>query len=250
MLNMGTFHSKKELSMDRFTESIYDHLLAISTERISLREEERRNIAREIHDEVGQALVALRIDVSLLMQKLAKTDQEVSRAELSNEIQSIATQISNTLETVHRVIAELRPEALDKLGLRGAIEWQAHEFQVRTGIPVEIRSDLETITMRDPNFATALYRIFQEALANVGRHALASRVEATIKEDTEFLLMQIKDNGKGINERDLQKDSSFGLLGLKERVLLLHGELEIQGIPDVGTTVSVRIPLYLCENGR
>jgi signal transduction histidine kinase len=236
--------------MDQFTESTYDHLLEISKERISLREEERKSIAREIHDEVGQALVALKIDVSYILQKLALTDPEVSRAELTREIQSIASKISNSMEIVRRVIAGIRPEAVNKLGLRGAIEWQAHEFEVRTGIPVEIRSDLETITMRDPNFAMALFRIFQEVLTNVGRHAMASRVETTIREETEFLLMQIKDNGRGIHESDLKKDFSFGLLGLKERVFLLQGEMDIQGVPDVGTTVSVRIPLYLCENGR
>ena len=250
MHKMGTFHSSKELNMDQFTESIYDHLLAISTDRLSLREEERKSIAREIHDEVGQALVALKMDVSLILQKLAQTDQEVSRAELTREIQSLDSQIDKSLETVHRVIAGIRPETINKLGLRGAIEWQAHEFEVRTGIPVEVRSDFETITMRDPNFAMALFRIFQEVLVNVGRHANASRVEATIREETEFLLMQIKDNGRGIHENDLQKDFSFGLLGLKERVFLLQGEVEIQGVPDVGTTVSVRIPLYLCGNGR
>ncbi len=234
--------------MDRFTESVYEQLLLISAQRTSVREEERKSIAREIHDEIGQSLVALAMDVSLLKQKLTRTAQLMSRAELADEIQRFATQIDNALQTVQRMIANLRPESLNKFGLSGAIERQAHEFQVRTGIPVEIRSDLKTITMRDPNDATALFRIFQELLTNVGRHAMASRVEATIGQDKEFFLMQIKDNGRGINKSDLQKTTSFGLLGLKERVALLRGDVEIQGVRDKGTTVTVRIPLHLCRS--
>ena len=243
---MNRFHPLKELSGDRFTASVYEQLLLISEQRISLREEERKSIAREIHDDIGQALVALGMDVSLLKQKLAKTEQFVSRAELADEIQRFATQVDNALKTVHRMMANLRPESLHDLGLSGAIERQVHEFQLRTGIPVELRSDFETISVNDPNDATALFRIFQELLTNVGRHAMASRVEATLRYDNELFLMQIKDNGRGINKNDLQKTTSFGLLGLKERVVLLHGDVEIQGVPDQGTTVTVRIPLHVC----
>jgi two-component system sensor histidine kinase UhpB len=158
------------------------------------------------------------MDVSLLKQKLTKTNQKASRSELSQDVHRIATGIDNTLESLHRFIAELRPETVDKLGLRDAIEWQAREFQLRTGIPVEVRSDLETITMTDPNDATALFRIFQEVLTNVGRHAMASRVFATMQEDTEFFMMQIKDNGRGINETDRagHRPCSFFLISRTE----------------------------------
>jgi signal transduction histidine kinase len=243
MKNKSAFHALEQ----QFSESVYGQLLAISRDRISVREGERRSLAREIHDDIGQILVALGMDISLLKQKLLKKAQIMSRVELFNEIQCIATQIDNALESVHRVIAELRPETLNHLGLSAAIEWQAHEFQARTGIPVEIRSDLETIKMSNSSDATALFRIFQELLTNVGRHAMASRVEATIREDKEFFLMQIKDNGRGINKSDLQKSTSFGLLGLKERIFLLRGEVEIQGVPGNGTTVTVRIPLHVCS---
>ncbi len=244
MNQVGEFHSRDESSMDPFIDGIYEQLLAISADHISGREQERSSIAREIHDDIGQALVALRMDVSLLKQKLIEPTQ-MSTAELSHEIQQIETQIDNALETLHRVIAGLRTETLNRLGLRGAIEWQAHEFQVRTGIPVEFRSDLETIRMTDPNGATALFRIFQELLSNVARHAMASSVVATITEEKEFFLMQIEDNGRGINKNDIQKIDSYGLRGIKERAFLLHGDVEIQGFPDKGTTVTVRIPLPL-----
>lgn len=242
MQKVSAFHPMKELRADPVPDSIYEQSLVI-------REEERKSIAREIHDGIGQALVAIAMDVSLLKQKLAKRNQKTSRSELSQDVNRIASQIDNALGAVRTFIAELRPETVDNLGLRVAIEWQAREFQLRTGIPVEIQSDLEAIPMRDPNDATALFRIFQEALTNVGRHAKASRVLATMKEDREFFMLEIKDNGRGINAIDFEKNTSFGLLGLKERVFLLQGEVEIQGIPDQGTTVTVRIPRHLCGNG-
>lgn len=233
---------------------MYEQLLSISAARISVREQERMSIAREIHDDIGQAIVAVGMDVSLLRQKLINTGQIAPNSELFIELQGIATRIENALKTVHRVIRHLRPETINRLGLSGAIEWQAHDFQARTGIPVQIRSELETTRRTDPAAATALFRIFQELLSNVARHAMASRVEATLSKDKDFLLMQIKDNGKGISKSDLQKTTSFGLLGLKERVFLLHGNVEIQGAPDQGTTVTVRIPLHFCispdENER
>lgn len=216
---------------------MFEQLLSISAARISVREQERMSIAREIHDDIGQAIVAV-----------TNTGQIVPGSELFVEFQQITTLLDSALQTVHRVIANLRPEAIERLGLSGAIEWQAHDFQDRTGIPVQIRSELETTRSTDPHAATALFRIFQELLNNVAKHAMASRVEATLGEDKEFLLMQIKDDGIGISKSDLQKTTSFGLLGLKERVFLLHGNVEIQGVPDKGTTVTVRIPLHFCTS--
>ena len=217
---------------------------------MSVREEERRMIAREIHDEFGQVLSALKMEVSILNKKLLTKKVTISHTKLKKEIHGISRMIDEAIETVHRVIAELRPETLNHLGLRGAIEWQAHEFQARTGIPVEIRADPETITVNDPTCATALFRIFQEALFNVGKHAMASRVEASIQETNEFLSLQIKDNGRGISESDFLKSSAFGILGLKERVFLIHGNVEIKGVPDQGTTVTVRIPLQLLNSAQ
>ncbi|HSE41495.1 MAG TPA: sensor histidine kinase [Acidobacteriota bacterium] len=239
------FHSLHEISLSLFVQRVYEQLRLISEERMSVREDERRKIAREIHDEFGQVLLALKLEVSILNKKLLEEKGIVSNVNVKKEIQGICQMIDNAIETVHRVIAELRPETLNHLGLRGAIEWQAHEFQARTGIPVEIRADPETITVSDPTCATTLFRIFQEALFNVGKHARASRVETTIRETNEFLSLQIKDNGRGISESDLLKTSSFGILGLKERVFLINGDVEIKGIPDQGTTVTVRIPLQL-----
>ncbi len=245
MNKTGSFHSLHEISLSLFVQRVYEQLQLISVGRMSVREEERRMIARGIHDEFGQVLSALKMEVSILNKKLLKKKGTMSHMKLKKEIHGIGRMIDNALETVHRVIAELRPEILNHLGLRGAIEWQAHEFQVRTGIPVEIRADPETVTVNDPAFATALFRIFQEALFNVGKHAMASRVETSIQKTNEFLSLQIKDNGRGISESDLLKTDAFGILGLKERVFLINGNVEIKGIPNQGTTVTVRIPLQL-----
>lgn len=167
--------------------------------------------------------------------------------QFSSEIKSMSNLIDTAIKAMRRLITELRPEVLEH-GLKAAIEWQAQEFQSRTKIPVEIRSHLKTIEMSDRNSATAVFRMFQEALANIGRHAKASHVEATIQEDKEFFIMQVKDDGIGISESDLAKDTSFGLIGLKERAFLLQGDVDIQGAPHQGTTVTVRLPLSICRS--
>ena len=240
-----SFHSVNELSLNLFAEKVYEHLFYLSEERASVREDERKIIARQVHDDLGQILLALKMDVFMINSNLSKNETNFSRVKLQRETQQIASKIDCAIEAVHKVIVELRPETLNHLGLRGALEWHAQEFQGRTGIPVETRFDHETITLDDPNRATAVLRIFQEALINIGRHARASRVETTFQQSKKFLMMQIKDNGCGINNSDLLKTTSFGLLGLKERVFLLQGDVEIQGVPNKGTTITVRIPLYL-----
>jgi signal transduction histidine kinase len=240
------FHPLQDPSREIF----HNQLLAISADHVFVRENERAGIAREFHDDIGQSLVAMKWDVSLLKKKVLNADQKTSCASLASEIIQIESQINHALEGLRTLIAGLRPETVTNLGLKGAIEWHAREFQSHTGIPVQVRAEPETITMKDPNHTMALFRIFQEVLTNVCKHAVASRVEATIRADREFFLMQIEDDGKGISNSDLQRTASFGLLGLKERVLLLQGDVEIQGAPDKGTTITVRVPLHLCKNAN
>ena len=248
----ATWHSLAELSAQVFAERVHKELRSVLARRLSVREEERTMMAREIHDELGQVLAALKMDLSLLNNKLNDRNESASSIQFSSEIQSMSNLIDSALEAMRRLITELRPEVLEHHGLKAAIEWQAQEFQSRTKIPVEIRSHLKTIEMSDRNSATAVFRMFQEALSNIGRHAKASHVEATIQENREFFIMQVKDDGIGISESDLSKDSSFGLIGLKERAFLLQGDVDIQGAPNQGTTVTVRLPVSICRssNGR
>ncbi len=245
-----TWHSLSELTAQIFAERINEELRTVLARSLSVREEERAMMAREIHDDLGQVLVALKTDIFLLNNKLNKEKELGSSVQFSSEIQSMSNLIDSALTAMRRLITELRAEILEHNGLKAAMEWQAQEFQSRTKIPVEIRSHLKTIEMSDRNSATAVFRMFQEALSNIGRHANASYVEATIQENKEFFIMQVKDDGIGISESDLSKDASFGLIGLKERAFLLQGDVDIRGTPNQGTTVTVRLPVSMFRSSN
>lgn len=201
------------------------------------REEERVRIAREIHDELGQALVGLKMDVAWLRRSLSRPLPAVL-----SKLEQMSGRIDETVRSVRRISAELRPSILDDLGLNAALEWQLEEFRARTGIACVLTSRLGPKTL-DPDRATALFRIFQEALTNVARHAQASRVTVTIEETKDSLTLSIEDNGRGIRAEELAQPQSFGLLGVRERVHLLEGDIDIRGIPGEGTHVAVRIPI-------
>lgn len=207
-----------------------------------IREEERSRIAREIHDELGQALTALKMDVHWLGLRLA-ADQQVQM----HKIKSMSGLIDTTVQAVRRISSELRPGLLDDLGLTAAIEWQAQEFCSRAGLRCHIRSEPEDIIL-DQSRSIALFRIFQEALTNVARHAQATRVEVILEKNTETVEMEIRDNGKGITAEQLAASRSFGIIGIRERVYSLGGELRIKGALQQGTIVHVSLPLGAQEN--
>jgi signal transduction histidine kinase len=165
----------------------------------------------------------------------------ISKDELSEEIANMQKVLELTIQSVRRIVTDLRPEILD-LGLQAAIDWHAQQFTVRTKIPVEIKSNIEGVQIKNSEKSAALFRIFQETLTNVARHSKASRVEVEFDQDRNEVILKVKDNGRGITESDLAKSNSFGILGLKERAYLLGGEVDIEGRPGIGTTVSVRIP--------
>jgi PAS domain S-box-containing protein len=203
----------------------------------TVREEEGKHIAREIHDELGQALTALKMDISWLINKLPN-DQKP----LIEKTKSMSKLTDTTIQTVQRILTELRPGLLDDLGLAAAIEWQAEEFQKRTGIKCEVTLDPDEIII-DQDRSTAIFRIFQEALTNVSRHANATKVKVNLKKKAEKLILKVKDDGRGITEKQISDPKSFGLIGIRERVHLFGGEFKISGIRDKGTTVTVGIPL-------
>jgi PAS domain S-box-containing protein len=201
-----------------------------------VRETERTSIAREIHDELGQALTALKIDMSWLKKRLPKDQQG-----LLEKTNSISKLTDMTIKAVKRISTELRPGILDDLGLVAAIEWQTEEFQSRTGIECRLRVSPEDITVEEKR-STALFRIFQETLTNVARHSKATAIKASLGEKAGTLELKVIDNGKGITEEQIYDPRSFGLMGMRERVRPWGGKVKIKGTPIRGTTVTVSVP--------
>lgn len=209
--------------------------LASYQERV--KEDERKRIAREIHDELGQNLLALRIDIAMLHARTGTTHPK-----LNKKVHAVLEHIDMTMKAMRAIINNLRPAVLD-LGLNAAIEWQVKDFQRRTGIACELVMPDGELAM-DDNRATALFRIMQESLNNVFRHARATKARITLYcTGEERLFMTIADNGVGIFPGCRRKANSFGLVGIKERISTLGGELTIETAPDTGTTLTVSIPL-------
>ena len=203
----------------------------------SIREEERTNLAREIHDELGQVLTGLKMDTSWMSKRIPQSETSVI-----GKAKAMVDLIDEAIETVKRVSAQLRPIVLDYLGLAAAIEWQTKELEKRSDISFEFKSYPRNIVL-DRDRSTAIFRICQEALTNVVRHANASRVRVTLKEERNRIVLRIKDNGKGIDEGHISDLRSFGLLSMKERARYWGGQVEIEGTPGKGTLVLVKIPL-------
>jgi PAS domain S-box-containing protein len=212
-----------------------EQLRNLSAHLHTVREQERTSIAREIHDELGQVLTALKMDISWLGNKYR--DHEP----LAEKTGSMIQLVDSTIQTVKRISSELRPVVLDDLGLVAAIEWQAQEFQKRTGIECVVRFNPDDIIL-DRVISTTIFRIFQEALTNVIRHAEATRVLVSLEERDGEVLLSVKDNGKGITEEQISDRESFGLIGIRERVHFLGGEVVIAGEPDNGTSMVITIP--------
>ena len=214
-----------------------EQLRALSAHLQSIREEERILISREIHDELGQLLTGLKIDLSWLVRRLPK-----EKKSLIKKTSSMLEMINTTIGTVQRVATELRPPVLDDLGLTAAVEWQAQDFQNRTGIKCKFNSSLNDIAL-DRERSTAVFRIFQETLANVARYANATRVNISLEDDFDNLILIVEDNGRGITGSEISSPKSLGLLGMRERALVFGGEVKIFGAPGKGTTVILKIPI-------
>ena len=210
----------------------------------SVREVERTRIAREIHDELGQALTCIKMDLSEIREEygpaLSKKDMLLSKT------QSLLELVDSTIDVVRRIAADLRPSILDDLGLVAAVEWFLQDFRKRTGIRCELKTPAKMIIHRD--IATAAFRILQESLTNVARHARADEVKITLGKRKEELLLKIKDNGKGIVKSEISNQRSFGIMGMRERVLLFEGRISIVGRAGKGSAVTVFIPMK--QTGR
>jgi signal transduction histidine kinase len=216
-----------------------ENLRALAGRLQSIREEESTRIAREIHDELGQALTGLKMDLTWVAKKLPP-DQKT----LAAKTESMFNLIDGTIQSVRKIATRLRPEVLDELGLGPAIEWQAREFQKRSGIRCRLVLPAGGLVL-DRERSTAAFRIFQELLTNVARHASATRIDVAMRVDEGVLVLEVEDNGKGIDDPARFSAKSLGILGMRERALPFGGNIEIGAARERGTRVKVSIPLAL-----
>jgi signal transduction histidine kinase len=199
----------------------------------SAKEAERANIAREIHDEIGGSLTAMKADLA----SLAKRVEDRAGME---RIESLGRLVDGAMRLSQAIARSLRPSTLDQ-GLYPALRWQARDFTSRHGIPVNLSANDEELEL-DLESATALFRIFQEGLTNIAKHAAAQAVEATLFSNGSSVTLEIRDDGKGLDAASLDRTGSFGVFGMHERVRNLGGWLEIDGSPGRGTTLMVSLP--------
>lgn len=229
----GRIRAEEELRRSR--EEIRE-LAAVSHDA---REQEKRRIARELHDELAQALTALKIDASWLSDRIPATPT------LRDKLKNMQQLIDETVTATRRISADLRPLMLDDLGFSAAAEWMTSNFESRTGIACEFASSVAEMNL-PPSHATALFRMLQECLTNIAKHAEATQVEVTIEEEPgPSLLLTVRDNGRGFDATGPRKGGSYGLLGLRERAILLDGTTTIYSRAGAGTTVEIRIPMPL-----
>ena len=227
----------ERIQSDGELEHSRQELRNLSTHQRTVREEERTRIAREIHDELGQTLTALKMDLAWLKNRLPD-----GMKPLHTKLQQMSKLADTTIETVHRIATELRPGLLDDLGLAAAIEWQAADFQNRSGIACTAALAADDLEL-DRDLATALFRIFQETLTNIARHSGATRTEVRLERGEDRIVLTVADNGRGITKKQSEDERAFGIIGMRERAHLWGGELRIAG-DNEGTTVTVAIPLH------
>jgi PAS domain S-box-containing protein len=215
-----------------------EQLRALAARLETVREEERTRIARELHDELGQALTGLKLDLAWIERRLSRHTQ----AELAERSANLLERLDEVMVSVRRIITELRPSVLDQLGLAEAIEWQAQEFATRTGLDLDLALDCDAPSPPS-HVASAVFRMLQETLTNVARHARATRVRIVLRIDHDALSLDVSDNGRGITAEEERGAHSLGLLGLRERALACGGSVSIKGRAGEGTTVALRLPL-------
>lgn len=215
----------------------YKQIKQLVTHLQDIREQERTNMAREIHDELGQQLTGLKMYIASLNKKIAPQEDDI-KEKFSSTIQLI----EETIRSVRKISMDLRPSMLDDLGLMAALEWQSNEFEKRSGIDTEFIN--QTGNKEIPaRLKTGLFRIYQESLTNVARHADAKKIVSSLKFENNNLVLTITDDGKGFSFKNIESKKTLGLFGMKERTLEMGGHYEIKSEPGVGTTVSVTVPV-------
>ena len=228
--------SETKLAENKLKNS-HEQLRQLAMHMEKLREAERTHMAREIHDELGQQLTGLKMDISWLNKKI-QTEDEAIKSKLKDTI----SLIDKTVITVRKIATDLRPSILDDLGLIAAMEWQSEEFQKRSEITTNFNSNVSQINI-PAELATGLFRIYQESLTNILRHAEAVEVNSYLRLKDNNIELIIKDNGKGFTMENIESKKTLGLLGMKERITLLGGSYEINSIPGNGTNIIINLPL-------
>ncbi|MBI5441157.1 MAG: sensor histidine kinase [Deltaproteobacteria bacterium] len=226
----------RQRETERVLRTSREQFRRLSARLEAVREEERRRISREVHDELGQALTALKLDLGFLLRRA-----EDGGGSAVEKLCSMSALVDGTIAAVQRICRELRPGLLDDLGPAAAFEWQAREFEERTGIACELSIEPKEIAC-DSAAGTALFRVLQEALTNVARHAQADLVEVTLREAGPWVTMTVRDNGRGITRAQVAASTSLGLLGIRERAAQLGGVAMVDGAEGEGTTVTLNVP--------
>ena len=219
-----------------------EQLRALSASLRSAREEEGARIAREIHDELGSALMSLKWDLEEVDKALSDPEGRARLPAPQEKIGVMTRLLDMTINAVRRISSELRPSVLDDLGLVEAIEWQAQQFQARTGIVCRCDCSLENLVLSQEK-STALFRILQEALTNIIRHARATEVDIVVDKEGGEVVLTVSDDGRGITEGEKTGRQSLGLLGMRERARLVGGRVDINGAEGGGTVITVRVPV-------
>jgi signal transduction histidine kinase len=213
-----------------------DEIRALGLAANNLREQEKSRVARELHDELGQSLTALKIDVGWMKDQMGDKDPAIER-----KLASMHLLLDGTVAATRRISADLRPLVLDDLGLAAAADWLVQNFTNRTGIPCELALGGGFEDLPDPH-ATTIFRVLQESLTNIAKHAEARHVEVALTNEHDNLTLSVSDDGRGFNPIAPRKPASFGILGLRERAALLGGEVSIDSAPGRGTIVEMRLP--------
>ncbi len=214
-----------------------ERLRALTSRLESIMEKERAAVAREIHDGLGHALTGIKLDLAQLSKKLPKDEPS-----LTAHVKSLGDAVDDTIKIVRKISTELRPGVLDEFGLTAAIEWQVEDLATKMGVGYKVMSSLND-TGLDGNISTAIFRILQEALTNIVRHARATFIKTSIREVGGFVILKVEDDGIGITEQEIHDPSSLGLIGIRERAFILGGEVQISGKKGKGTSLVVRIPI-------
>jgi PAS domain S-box-containing protein len=235
-LGSGSDVTERKKSQHRLEES--RELLRNLTEHLqSTREEEKKRISREIHDDLGHALAILRMDLAWLKKRLPENQEA-----LLSKVDSMSNSIAVAIQKVKAISAGLRPGLLDDIGLTAAVEWQAEEVQKLTGIRCRVTSN-PTEMILDRDRSTVIFRSFQQLLSNVIYHSKATKVQITISQTSDNITLEVKDNGIGITKEQISNPKSFGLIGIRERLRFLSGELKVAAVDGTGTIAKVIIPL-------
>ena len=230
------------------TRTSQQQLRALSAHLQTVREEERTRIARAVHDELGQVLTGLKMELALLEESWGRSTPRDLRAPYEGAFRRMESLVDRSIQTVRIIATELRPMMLDQLGLVAAIEWQADEFLKASGIPCDLSLPGDEMAL-DRDTSTALFRVLQESLTNVVRHAKASKVSVRLWNDDQTTVLQIQDNGIGIAAHStIAAATSFGLLSMKERAFMLGGSLDVTSSPGAGTTITARVPHAASED--